>query len=80
MESTTCAKKKRKSNFDVPPEALQNSPTDILFKYSLDSLIPNSTTSQGFKDPVYEKRLKHALEKNFEYIREYTVYHRYDLP
>jgi hypothetical protein len=77
MESVneTLVKKKRKSNFDVPPEAIQNTLAaqnlEMLLKYSLDNIIPNSSPAVGFKDPLYEKRLKLALERNFEYIRRF---------
>lgn len=77
MDSTdpTVAKKKRKSLFDVPPEGLETADPsqqslDILLRYSLQNVQPSNCVATGFKDPVFEKRLKLALEKNFNYIRK----------
>jgi hypothetical protein len=77
MESKTFIPRKRKSNFDVPPQDIPSlSISDAVFNallLSSSKKIESTNESPGeyTKDLRYEARIRNALQKNFDFIKKY---------
>ena len=73
--------RKRKSNFDVPPEGFGVTPSEIQMRLqelsnSISAQLaqcsnPTLPTWESVTDTAYRLRLEKALQRNFEYIHRY---------